>query len=68
MSQQGGILGEMVQGGLQACNRVLHATNPAEMPSGDFGRTAVAIEGLDFHQIRQCIELKDAALDIAFEQ
>ena len=38
------------------------------MTGGDLGRTAVAVEGLDLHQLGQRIELQDAALDVTIEQ
>jgi hypothetical protein len=61
------VLALLVQGALQAGDGVLHAAHAAEVAGGDFGRTAVAVEGLDLHQLGQRVELQDAALDVAIE-
>jgi hypothetical protein len=58
----------LVKGRLQARDGFLERFDAAEMPGGDFGGAAEAVEGLHLHQLGQGIELDDAALDVLVEQ
>ena len=58
----------MVKGRLQARDGFLEGFDAAEMPGGDLGGAAKAVEGLHLHQLGQGVELDDAALDVLVEQ